>query len=200
MKDVGIQMQTLDDFVTRARSQNAQHHDSHIASLSGLSRTVKSSYSDIGSRFNSTYERAQDLGAEMSTQTNTLNASLVPLNSILRQPLAELRTNVTNATLQEYQPTGETPQKIRYQYPADLPRTDSHDALLATLRRPLIASPTKLTIPVVFNDAPAASNEVNVLTPSEYAERKPTGRLREININTAGREKSAIKVHKRQLV
>ena len=187
MKDIETQMQALDDFVTRARSQNARHHDSHVASLGGLSTTVKSSYSNIGSHFNSTYERVRDLGDEMSAKTNSLQESLTPLDSILRQPLAELRTNVTNTTLQEYQPTGETPQKAQYQFPTELPRTDSHDTLLAALRRPLMASPTKTTVPVIFNDAPVSSDEVIVLTPStDVVERKPTGGLREIDINIAG--------------
>jgi len=180
-------MQALDDFVTRARSQNAQHHDSHVISVDGLSTTVKSSYSNIGSHFNSTFERVRDLGDEMSAKTNSLQESLTPLDSILRQPLAELRENVTNTRLQEYQSTGETPQKTQYQYPTELPRTDSHDTLLAALRRPQMTSPTKASVPVIFNDAPASSNEVIVLTPStDVVERKPTGGLREIDINIAG--------------
>lgn len=187
MKDIENQMQALDDFVTRARSQNAQHHDSHVTSLDSLSTTVKSSYSNIGSHFNTTYERVRDLGDEMSAKTNSLQESLTPLDSILRQPLAELRTNVTNTTLQEYQPTGETPQKTQYQFPTELPRTESHDTLLAALRRPLMASPTKTSVPVIFNDAPTSSDEVIVLTPStEEVERKPTIGLREIDINIAG--------------
>ncbi|EHL01884.1 putative Kinesin-like protein bimC [Glarea lozoyensis 74030] len=57
MKDIEIQMQALDDFVSRARSQNAQHHDSHVQSLQALSTTVKTSYGNVGSHFNATYER-----------------------------------------------------------------------------------------------------------------------------------------------
>jgi kinesin family protein 11 len=184
MKDIEAQMQALDDFVTRARSQNARHHDSHVASLQGLSTTVKSSYSNIGSHFTSTYERVRDLGEEMSTKTSSLQESLVPLDSVLRKPLAELRDNISNMALQEYQPTGETPQKVQYQYPTELPRTEAHETLLAALRRPesSSASPSKSTtmIPVVFNDCPG--DEV-ACTPPELLERKPTGGLREIDVN-----------------
>lgn len=182
MRDIEVQMKALDDFVTRARSQNAQHHDSHVKSLSGLSSTVKSSYSNIGSHFNSTYERVRDLGDEMSTKTTVLQESLIPLETILRQPLAELRSNISNAALHEYQPTGETPQKIQYQYPTELPRTAAHETLLASLRRPLgFASPTKTVIPVIFNDALAVGSE-EVTTPSDGGDRKPIG-LREIDVN-----------------
>jgi kinesin family protein 11 len=189
MKDIETQMKALDDFVTRARSQNAQHHDSHAQSLQDLSTTVKSSYANIGSHFTSTYERVRDLGVEMSTKTGSLQETLTPLDEILRQPLAELRSNISNTILQEYQPTGETPQKVQYQYPTELPRTETHDTLLAALRRPTVsasstASPTKTMVPVIFNDAPALieGDEV-VRTPSLEADSKPTGGLREIDAN-----------------
>jgi len=178
-------MQALDDFVTRARSQNAQHHDSHTKSLEGLSGTVKSSYSSIGLHFTSTFERVRDLGSEMTTKTATLQESLTPLESILRQPLAELRSNIPNTVIQEYEPTGETPQKVQYQYPTELPRTEAHETLLAALRRPLSASPTKTMIPVIFNDAPMDGSD-EVTTPLSEGDRKPTGGLREIDVNIAG--------------
>lgn len=183
MKDISTQMQALDDFVTRARSQNAQHHDSHTKSLQGLSSTVKSSYANIGSHFTSTYERVKDLGDEMSVKTGSLREALVPLEDNLRQPLAELRTNITSTTLQEYQPTGETPQKVQYQYPTYLPRTDAHETLLANLRKPATsASPSKVMVPVVFNDA-AGDDEVAFVPSTSESNIRPTGGLREIDIN-----------------
>jgi kinesin family protein 11 len=194
MKDIATQMQALDDFVTRARSQNAQHHDSHTKSLDGLSSTVKSSYSNIGLHFTSTYERVRDLGNEMSTKTTVLQESLTPLDSVLRQPLAELRSNISNTVLQEYQPTGETPQKTQYQYPTELPRTEAHETLLAALRRPaFFTSPTKTMIPVIFNDAPSGSDEVT--TPSEEGDRRPTGGLREIDANISAGSLSSEALH-----
>ncbi|KAH8586769.1 P-loop containing nucleoside triphosphate hydrolase protein [Bisporella sp. PMI_857] len=184
MKDMEIQMQALDDFVTRARSQNAQHHDSHAISLQALSTTVKSSYSNIGAHFASTYERVRDLGVEMTSKAGSLEESLIPLDSNLRQPLEELRSNISNTRLQEYQPTGETPQKMQYQYSMELPRTASHDTLLATLRRPIMESPTKTMIPVIFEDAPQNESEKTIVTtPSTDGERKPTSGLRELDIN-----------------
>jgi kinesin family protein 11 len=186
MKDISRQMQALDDFVTRARSQNAQHHDSHTKSLEGLSGTVISSYSNIGSHFTSTYERVRDLGDDMSMKATSLQESLTPLESILRQPLAELRSNISSTLLQEYQPTGETPQKIQYQYPTNLPRTEAHATLLAALRRPLSTSPTKTMIPVVFNDNDSRAGGTEVTPPSTETERKPTGGLREIDVNIHG--------------
>lgn len=195
-------MRALDDFVTRARSQNAQHHDSHAQSLQNLSSTVKSSYSSIGSHFTSTYERVRDLGDEMSAKTTTLQESLEPLDSVLRQPLSTLRENITSTQLQDYQPTGETPQKVQYSYPTTLPRTEAHENLLAALRRPSssgMRSPSKSTtsmVPVIFNDTPSTSHSqlrefsasvpAGSSRPSEHDQRPTTSGstgLREMDIN-----------------
>ncbi|CAL3970160.1 hypothetical protein PZA11_006439 [Diplocarpon coronariae] len=158
MKDIEIQMRALDDFVTRARSQNSQHHDSHAQSLDSLSSTVQSSYSNIGSHFTATYERVRDLGDEMSHKTTILQESLGPLDSVLREPLTTLRENIESTSLQEYRPTGETPQKVQYTYPTELPRTDAHENLIAAMRKPTeLRSPCKSMTsisPVIFNDSP----------------------------------------------
>lgn len=196
MKDISTQMQALDDFVARARSQNAHHHDTHVLSLQGLSTTVRGSYSNIGTHFSSTYGRVKDLGDEMATKTTTLREALSPLDSTLRQPLAELRANIASTLLTEYTPTGNTPQKSQYQYPTELPRTEAHEILLAGLRRPVavVASPTK-TIPVIFNDE---TEEVQIPSRTTSLSHSvsgsaPTLGLRELdaNILSAGSLSSA---------
>ena len=140
MKAMATQMQALDDFVTRARSQNERHHSSHITSLQGLASTVHQSYSSIGDHFVSTYDRVRDIGADVSTHSTALSASLPPLASTIQQPLADLRANIANAPLKEYVPTGETPRKTQYQYPTTLPRTESHDNLLGKPAAPSSSS------------------------------------------------------------
>ncbi|CAG8959136.1 hypothetical protein HYFRA_00012999 [Hymenoscyphus fraxineus] len=200
MKDISNQMQALDDFVTRARSQNAQHHDSHTQSLSNLSSTVKSSYDNIGTHFNATYERVRDLGHEMLVKQNSLQEALEPLETVLRQPLAELRSNIATARFAEYQPTGATPQKVQYQYPTELPRTEQHEKLLAALRNPA-SSPSKntskpTTVPATFDDemegviteiAPLRDSSASVPPLSHDNRPITSGSLREIdpNINVA---------------
>jgi kinesin family protein 11 len=193
MKDISTQMQALDDFVARARSENAQHYDTHTQSLQGLSTTVRNSYTNISSHFTATYERVRDLGDEMSTKTGTLRDALNPLDTTLRQPLSELRSNISNTLLQEYIATGETPQKIQYQYPTELPRTQAHETLLAALRRPAPTnsssmSPSK-TI-AVLNDSPSPITGDNEVAPTStlllipsLSGTMPTGGLREINAN-----------------
>lgn len=197
VKGMELQMQALDDFVSRAQCQNARHHENHTQSLQTLSSTVKTSYDDIGAHFTSTYERIRDLGDEMSENTTSLQETLVPLDSILRQPLAGLRSNITTTRFQEYQPTGETPQKVQYQYPTKLPRTEPHEQLLAALNHPQncsnVESPSKpTTIPVIFHDAEDSVSDDGT-TPFSFSASMPafpsegrpatSGGLREIDVN-----------------
>ncbi|KAI9842125.1 MAG: kinesin motor protein cin8, partial [Pleopsidium flavum] len=183
MKDMAVQMQALDGFVTRARSQNGRHHDIHLQSLKGLASTVRQSYSNVSDYFISSSGRMRDLGSDVSSRTSVLQASLPPLDASVRQPLAELRMNIAEAPLKEYIPTGETPQKIQYQYPTTVPRTDDHEKLLAKLNRPIQSEPPALASPsksMVYNDA---EDDVALLQPTD--EHKPTsgGGLREVDVN-----------------
>ena len=188
MKDIAIHMEALDDFVSRARTQNAEHHDSHAQSLKDLSSTVSDSYSNIGTHFTSTYDRVKDLGEEMSAKTTILQNALSPLDTTLRQPLAELRSNIVSTLLQEYVPTGDTPLKLQYQFPTTLPRTEPHEKLLELLRQPAVSttplvSPTKY-IPVIFNDVATPTKEEEVTPPSNpTSDAAPTLGLREIDAN-----------------
>ena len=183
MKDMATQMQALDDFVTRARKQNELHHSTHVGSLEGLTSTVRQSYSSIGDHFVSTYDRVRHIGEDISTQSTSLQASLPPLSSIIQQPLAELRSNISGAPLKEYTPTGETPRKTQYQYPTTLPRTESHDRLLG--RKPSAPPPSPRRSPsksVVYTDTPATDGDLHPTSTSPSKEANPGG-LREVSLN-----------------
>ncbi len=186
MKDMATQMQALDDFVTRARSQNERHHSRHITSLQGLASTVHQSYSSIGDHFVSTYDRVREIGADMSTQSTALSASLPPLASTIQQPLADLRAGITAAPLKEYTPTGETPRKTQYQYPTTLPRTDPHEQILG---KPPPSSPSHTTTTqssskspsksIIYTDAPATTG----IPPTSPSKDPNPASLREISLN-----------------
>lgn len=187
MKDVASQMQALDDFVTRARSHNERHHETHLQSLQGLSSIVKQSYNGLGNRLTTVHDRVLFLEGVVTTGTSALEASLPPLASAIQIPLSDLRQEIAGAPMKEYSPTGETPQKTQYVFPTTLPRTEPHDRILAKLSRPssssspshIPASPNK---PVIYNDIPP----VTLPQPSSARlvedEVKPIG-LREIDLN-----------------
>lgn len=180
MCDISSQMQALDYFVTRAKSQNGLHHDSHVQSLQNLSSTVKNSYSSIGQHFTLTFERVKDLGDDLSSKTASLQETLPPLTFGLKDPLSRLRSTVMNTGLHEYVPTGETPQKIQYEFPTVLPRTNAHETLLAAMRNPESSMPAASTTPAIFSDAPESMIRSSS---SSDASDKLSGGLREVSVN-----------------
>ncbi|EAQ93720.1 hypothetical protein CHGG_01955 [Chaetomium globosum CBS 148.51] len=139
IQDLDVQMQDLDDFVSRAKSHNANHHERHNESVQGLNTTVEQSFNNISGHFKETFGRVQTLGEEMKADAETLENALEPLDENICQPLSELRDSVQKTELAEYEPTGESPEKTKYDYPTELPRTDAHELLLAAMRE----SPTR---------------------------------------------------------
>ncbi|KAH8728916.1 P-loop containing nucleoside triphosphate hydrolase protein [Phaeosphaeriaceae sp. PMI808] len=158
MAHLDTQLQSLDDIVTEIREQNNSHHTAHTGSLAALSSTVQASYASIGEHLSSSFERVQSLEADVSAQAGTLKDTLPSLgaDAVIRAPLHELRQNIGSQNLIEYSATGETPQRVSYQIPSNLPRTEAHENLLSRLRdRPKSSdsttrSPSKQAI---FNDA-----------------------------------------------
>ncbi|KAL6716695.1 Kinesin-related motor protein [Lecanora helva] len=186
MKDIATQMQALDEFVTRARSQNERHHTTHVESLSSLASTVKQSYSSIGDHFVSTYDRVRNIGDEISSQSAALSSSLEPLSSSVQQPLTDLRQQISSAPLDEYIPTGATPQKTSYKYPTTLPRTQPHEKILGKEPPPSTVQPSPHRSPsksLIYTDAPS-QNDNPAAPPSASSPSKDNPiSLREISLN-----------------
>jgi kinesin family protein 11 len=185
--EMASQMQALDDFVTRARSQNESHNKLHIESFNGLASSVYQSYSDSRAHLGSISGRIQAHQGAISAANASLAATLPSLDLSVTEPLSDLREAVLDAPLREYAPTGETPQKTQYSYPTSLPRTDAHETLLGKPARSRIgttlaglaeasASPTKS---VVYTDTPG--EDASLVRPSSM-----DGGIREIDVNIAG--------------
>lgn len=212
MKDMALQMEALDDFVTKARSQNGRCHETHLENLESLAANVRESYSSLHDHFTGFGDRARGFQEDIDRQKDTVKESVAPLSDEVRKPLAELRTNIQNAPITEYTATGETPQKTHYEYPSKLPRTESHEALLARLRKsqqPSV-SPLKQQQPLlsplegeedglaplggpllgspsktlVYNDL---EDEVGSLPPPTTAGTSSNTGLREVDINVAAK-------------
>lgn len=121
--DLEPQMEALDDFATRAKSENANHHDARSELIQTMADVVEQSYGSTTAHFKAELDRVRDFGEKMESELNDLREGLDPLETQVRQPLANLREEIIGTGLQEYQPTGETPQKTQYSYPTHLPRT-----------------------------------------------------------------------------
>lgn len=187
LKDLDEQMKDLDDFVSHAKSQNGQYHKRHADSVQALSDTVEQSFSNILDHCKETYGRVERLGDEMDVETQNLRDRLEPIGEELRQPLSNLRDDIQSTVLQEYQPTGETPVKMDYRYPTELPRTNAHEVLLADLRDAPTPSKPASTVfndsnpsPLVLARPPSRSSEASGQTEA----RNPLSMsLREVNPN-----------------
>ncbi|MCJ1391011.1 kinesin motor protein cin8 [Xylographa bjoerkii] len=184
MRDMALQMQALDQFVTRARSQNESHHESHLKSLQGLAISVQKSNTNVQDHLSSTQARMLVYDAEMSASGENLKDTLPPLDSTLREPLMELRDHILGSALIEYTPTGETPQKVQYQYPTSLPRTEPHEKLLMNTTcssipkdfSDILDVPISPSKSVVYTDSP--SEDVALVRPVSM-----DGGLREVHVN-----------------
>lgn len=133
MAEVGEQMATLDDFVTRARSQNEQHHEAFLRKFSTLGGSVRESYGSIETHIQELKERAEAFEKDMLEQTEAIKANLEPYKKAARQPLESLRKEVKSAPLKTYVPTGETPMKREYHIPGTLPKTKPHAEILSRM-------------------------------------------------------------------
>ncbi|KAG7293444.1 hypothetical protein NEMBOFW57_003495 [Staphylotrichum longicolle] len=192
IQDLDVQMQDLDDFVSRAKSQNASHHERHAESVQSLNTTVEQSFSNISGHYKETFDRVQTLGDEMDTNTQKLTSALTPLDSNICEPLASLRADVQKTDLAEYEPTGTTPERTHYAFPRTLPRTAAHADLLAALRddsptaTPIKSSPSTNTTPTILPDinlTPAKSSPPATPTPQAATPPSAAG-LRDSSLHT----------------
>jgi kinesin family protein 11 len=182
MQHLDAQLLGLDDIVTRIQEHNNSHHEAHSASLSRLASDVKTSYDGIGDHFETSFQRIEELDSDMAERAAALQETLPALDakSEIRQPLAELRADIEADALEEYKITGETPQRIQYSYPHNLPRTEQHETLLAKLHGSPLESPSKRspTKQQIFTD----SSDSSSTRPGSSA-RPTTPGLREVDVN-----------------
>ncbi|OQD92478.1 hypothetical protein PENSOL_c041G08396 [Penicillium solitum] len=199
MSDMGTQMEALDDFVAKARSQNGRFHESHLGSLNAMVKNARESRSNVYGQLDGFTGRVEQLQDDVDMHTENLEQATAPLHTEVRQPLLEMRSNIQSHPLKAYVPTGITPQKRRYEYPSEMPQTEAHDGLRTRHRTskrftalpfseeeqqdsaaptsPQASSPKKF----VYNDTP---EEVGHSLPSSAAPHSNTG-LREVDLNVA---------------
>lgn len=199
MSDMSTQMEALDDFVAKARSHNGRFHEAQLGSLDAMASNVRESRSAVDDQLNSFNESVEQLQEHMDVHAEDLQQSAAPLQEEVRLPLTELRENVTNHPMAEYLPTGETPQKRRYDYPSTLPRTEPHDGLRTRHRtsKQFTALPFNGEIQPPTTSSPGSSpskrsyvysdaaDEVGTQPPPPPLSAPSNTGLREVDINVA---------------
>lgn len=201
MAQMDTQLNSLDDIMSRVREQNDAHHTAHTSSLCALSSTVQSSYSSIGEHLSTSFVRVQALESDVAAQTTALKETLPALaeDANIRAPLHELRNTIEGQDLLEYNPTGETPQRVNYTIPDKLPRTEAYENLLSRLRdQPVPAEARSPTKALVFNDTENETTDdiFNVVprpnfgrSVSAHPATVPQGTsLRELDVNVVAQE------------
>lgn len=129
MSDMSRQMEALDDFVTKARSQNSRFYKAQLGSLDALASTGRNSRAAAQEQLDGLHERVGQLQEDVNMHTEHLEQTTAPLHEEVCQPLSELRDNIQSHPMKEYIPTGVTPKKRKYEYSTDLPRTESHEGI-----------------------------------------------------------------------
>lgn len=209
MSQMDSQLVALDEIVARVREQNEEHHNAHTASLGKLASNVQESYRNIGEHFTTSYSRTEALDEDMQQGADALLQMLPCLDpdGAIRQPLQDLRDEMSTAALAEYSITGETPARMQYSYPKALPRTENHQTLLDRMRgvpakspikspnkrspmksrsSPVKPSPTKRN---VFTDTPPALPSLSFTAPGSAPTSRPqtassnNSSLRELDVN-----------------
>ncbi|KAL7908621.1 kinesin domain-containing protein [Trichoderma velutinum] len=189
--DLDIQMEAMDDFVARAKSESNAHHETHSQSLQALHNTVDQSFGNISTHFKTTFDRVKNLGEVMDLDASDLHSSLEPLTSQICQPLSGLRDQIGKTALQDYRPTGETPQKAQYQFPTSLPRTQTQDGILSKLDEDLSGETEAEEDDadentIVFTDLDAPSRKTSkTSTPERPSIDSRSSSLREVNPNVS---------------
>ncbi|KAF2110195.1 P-loop containing nucleoside triphosphate hydrolase protein [Lophiotrema nucula] len=204
MEHMDTQLHSLDEIVTRVREQNNAHHAAHTSSLNALSSNVQASYSSIGDHFSTSFTRVQSLESDVSAQATALKETLPALeeDATIRAPLRELRDQIGEQHLIEYNPTGQTPARVTYSIPSTLPRTETHEDLLSRFRdRPVSSDSTRSpTKGLVFNDATASNKGDDTLTlfssstfgKPNFSRSTTAPSLRELDINVVAQEQSPL--------
>ena len=131
---MAVQMAALDEFVTRARSQNDRNHTIHAESRRDLSGNTHQTFATLTQVLDSTSDNLSAFGTNNSSDLSSLQDNIGPLTEVVHQSLAQLQNNVQGAPLRDYVHTGETPQKKDWTYPTTLPQTEDHESMLAKLR------------------------------------------------------------------
>jgi len=164
-------MQALDDFVTRARSQNEKHHEAHIISLDALDKHTQESTSSVKENITSFKHDLSSLTTNVQEQTSKSVAALEPFKTANIRSLSNLRNFVESNALREYVPTTHTPVKRDYEYPKQMPKTLPHNELLETFRsRTSISNSTDITI----NVDPFVTSTLTETTTTTTTSKLPT--------------------------
>ncbi|KAK4939883.1 Kinesin-related motor protein [Elasticomyces elasticus] len=131
---VATQMADLDEFVGRARSQNDSYHQQRTGALTNMANNARGGFVQLEKDLNDCKTSTESFGNENTSHGTDMEALASSLEADAKPLLEDLQNVLANSTFADYQHTGETPQKREWDYPTNLPRTESHESIIARLR------------------------------------------------------------------
>jgi len=134
LSEMATQMAALDEFVTRARSQNDSHHAARVVSLSHLTASAQDGLTRAKIDANGCTATFGGFSESQVEQMTEIERLVSTLQDDTRPHLQELQANIMESTMTDYMPTGQTPQKREWTYPTQLSRTENHESIVARRR------------------------------------------------------------------
>ncbi|KAF3924673.1 Kinesin-1 [Arthrobotrys entomopaga] len=150
MNSVAVNMQTLDEFVTRAREQNERHHRLRVTSLDTVAEQVKTSASGVRYNIDDIKQAVEDVNSDVLASNLKAKNALDPFKVHGSRLLSGLRGQVEMAVYRDYVPTQTTPRKREYPFSTDIPKTAPREQILAAnVQKALRATTPETTIPAL---------------------------------------------------
>ena len=131
---MATQMSALDEFVTRARSQNDTGHNEHLAGLLQLQLQMAQMQTDLVSSIEKRQASIKNFDEEEQSHCMENSEAISGLDKNVRSALEVLSTDLGVSAPKDYVVTGETPQKREWRYPTELPQTAAHESIIARRR------------------------------------------------------------------
>ncbi|KAF3164131.1 kinesin motor protein cin8 [Orbilia oligospora] len=170
MQSVAVNMQTLDEFVTRAREHNERHHRLKVSSLDSVADQVKSSTSAVRYNIDDVKQEVEDIGADVLAATVKAKNALDPFNIYSASLLSGLRGQTELSVYRDYVPTNSSPKKRSYPFDDDLPKT-------ATREQILNAAPDRNPMREVIPEAQTFNAATSEMTATRNGDRVPLADL-----------------------
>lgn len=198
-QDMATQMQALDDFVMRARSHNDEHHEANSRIVDDFGSSLHSDHGKICAHLDDFKEHRSDLQTEFQAGNRYLGSSAATVSKDIQGPLATLQSDMQETSMADYVSTGDTPEKVHYDYPTALPQTEPHDSLLERLRTarspeasspssvksfpsPAVSCPESPSKSMVYHDEVRAASSAPSDSPLK-SRLSFSPRLREVDLN-----------------
>ncbi|KEF52610.1 kinesin family member 11 [Exophiala aquamarina CBS 119918] len=134
LSEMATQMAALDEFVTRARSQNDSHHAARVVSLGHLTASAQDGLARAKDDADECRVTFGEFNESQIVQMAEIERLVSSLQDDTRPPLQELQADILDSTMTDYMPTGQTPQKREWTYPTQLSRTANHESVIARRR------------------------------------------------------------------